>query len=62
MKRVWEKPELIVLQKGESQEAVLTTCKAVTVNGLLDVLDPGQTCGNPKAGSCQACQSRPPKS
>jgi len=62
MKTVWEKPELIVLLKGQSQETVLVTCKATSVHGDPEVGDPGQFCGNPKAGSCQACQSRPPRS
>jgi hypothetical protein len=62
MKPNWEKPELIVLRKGQSQEAVLVVCKAVVVAGDPQVDMPGQFCGNPKAGSCQSCQSRPQNS
>jgi hypothetical protein len=62
MMKKWKKPELIILQKVESQEAVLSHCKAVTISGAAEVGDPGQTCGNPNAGSCSACSARPPKS
>ena len=58
----WKKPELIILKKGEMQEAVLTHCKAVVISGDPEVGDPGQLCGNPKADSCQACNARPPRS
>lgn len=59
MKKNWRKPELIVLRKGQMQENILTHCKAVNLHGLVDVVDPGQGCGNPKSGSCQTCQARP---
>jgi hypothetical protein len=62
MKRNWIKPELIVLRKGKTQEAVLTVCKAVTVSGRPETGTSGQTCGNPNVGSCSACSARPPKS
>jgi len=62
MKKNWEKPELIILQKGEMQEAVLTTCKSTSTNGNPETGTVGQTCGNPNPGSCAACQARPPKS
>lgn len=58
----WTRPELIILKKGQMQEAVLTHCKAVTLNGDPETGTVGQTCGNPKAGSCQACNARPPRS
>jgi len=62
MRKKWHKPELIVLLKGKTQEAVLTVCKAVTVSGDPETGTVGQTCGNPNAGSCSACSARPPKS
>jgi hypothetical protein len=62
MQKIWQKPELIVLRKGQMQEAVLTHCKSVNLHGEVDVVNPGQGCGNPKEGSCQSCQARPPAS
>jgi hypothetical protein len=62
MKKNWTKPELIILKRGLSQEAVLTFCKAPSVMGDPTLLVPGQYCGNDKANSCQNCQSRPTKS
>ncbi|HNR69447.1 MAG TPA: hypothetical protein PKN24_15470 [bacterium] len=61
MKSRWEKPELIVLLKGRSEEAVLTHCKAVTIAGDPTYGTGGQLCGNDKDGSCQNCHARPPK-
>ena len=55
----WVRPELVVLLKGQAQEAVLTLCKSPKNNGLPESGTTGQTCGNPKENSCQACQSRP---
>lgn len=62
MQKKWKKPELIVLKKGQSQEAILTHCKAVSIAGQPETGTVGQTCGNPKVGSCQTCQARPPAS
>ena len=58
MKKVWKRPELIVLLKGQSQEAVLTHCKTVSIAGLPTLLTAGQYCGNDKADSCQNCKAR----
>ncbi|MFO7685077.1 MAG: hypothetical protein R6V60_03200 [Desulfobacterales bacterium] len=62
MQKKWKKPELIVLQKGQPQEAVLTNCKAPSVSGDPQPQPVGQMCGNDKAGACQNCQARPSKS
>ena len=62
MQKKWKKPELIILQKGQPQEAVLTHCKAVSVAGSPETGTVGQNCGNPKPASCQTCQARPDKS
>ncbi len=33
MKKVWQKPELVVLVRGKPEEAVLTACKGGTFSG-----------------------------
>jgi len=58
MQKKWKKPELIIMQKAQPQEAILTHCKTVVLNGNPETGTVGQTCGNPKANSCQACKAR----
>ena len=58
MKAKWERPELIVLEKGELQEMVLIHCKATAVSGLPQINPVGQNCGNSKGVTCQSCQAR----
>ncbi len=33
MKKVWQKPELVVLVRGKPEESVLAACKGGTVTG-----------------------------
>jgi len=33
MKKIWQKPRLIILQRGRPEEMVLAGCKLATVNG-----------------------------
>jgi hypothetical protein len=61
MEKKWEKPELIVYRKGQSQESVLLICKSVERAGIPQTGSVGQNCGNPNVGSCSACQARPDK-
>ena len=58
MKKVWAKPQFIVLAKSTPGEDILTVCKSV--NHAVAQLDgdatTGQTC-KVNAGVCGACQS-----
>jgi hypothetical protein len=62
MREKWTKPELIILKKARSQEAVLTHCKSPATMGDPTLLTAGQHCGNDKLNSCQNCAARPDKS
>jgi len=62
MQKKWQKPELVVLRKGQTQEAILTNCKAPSVPGQPQPNPVGQYCGNDKVGACQNCQARPSNS
>jgi len=62
MKKKWQTPELVVLRKGQTQEAILTNCKAPSVPGQPQPNPVGQYCGNNKLGACQNCQARPSNS
>ncbi len=56
MKKMWEKPELIVLLKNRPDESVLTGCKTQSSG-----ITPGtnaQMCGTTADNKCNACQSR----
>jgi hypothetical protein len=58
-KSKWQKPELIVLQRGRPEESVLMACKynaAPDGTGGIQTLI-GHGCQAAKTGSCQACQS-----
>ena len=58
MKKVWQKPELIILLKGKPEEAVLTQCKTEKF-GVAEGTDAsGQACGNNLQRSCNPCLSR----
>jgi hypothetical protein len=48
----WQRPEMTVLARAGSQEAVLTTCKNPQSS-----FDPGSAFGCPCAGSGAPCQS-----
>ena len=52
----WEKPELVVLVRGKSEEAVLDHCKTESVG-----TNPGtnaQHCGHHTEESCATCHDR----
>ena len=57
-KRVWVRPELVVLAKSTPGEDILTVCKSVQhATAMLDGTDTtGQRCKVQK-GNCGACQS-----
>lgn len=59
MQKKWKKPELIVLQKGQPQEALRSACKAPSIPGDPQPEPIGQYCGNNKLGACQNCHNRP---
>lgn len=57
-KKPWEKPQLIILARGNAEESVLVHCKS---NGLNQSLGPEQAdvqdCAY-QVTSCAACQAR----
>jgi hypothetical protein len=56
-KKVWRKPEFIVLAKSTPGEDILTVCKSVHGTVMVDgVTGTGQTC-KVQQGVCGACQS-----
>ncbi|NIT59008.1 MAG: hypothetical protein GWN00_23115 [Aliifodinibius sp.] len=61
MKKTWEKPQLIVLARGTSDESVLTHCKYIGNTGpVSSPFNVGQS-GCDKQdndGNCGACQAR----
>jgi hypothetical protein len=59
MKKVWVKPQFIVLAKSTPGEDILTVCKSVHYTGIAPVMGTdatGQTC-KVAQGVCGACQS-----
>jgi hypothetical protein len=61
-KKVWERPQLVILAKGNPEENVLTHCKEKAYTGV-SVLPQAvgqQGCDEPIGikGECGACQSR----
>jgi hypothetical protein len=58
MKKVWSKPQFIVLAKSTPGEDILTVCKSVNHSvAMLDgMVGTGQTC-KVQQGVCGACQS-----
>lgn len=55
-KKIWKKPELVVLLRNRPEEDVLVQCKTERAGNT-----PGtsaQMCGNNVAGNCRACQAR----
>ena len=58
-KQQWEKPELIVLVRGTSEEAVLTSCKSVPADATAGPDSTDHGCGSSKSpDNCGACQAR----
>jgi hypothetical protein len=57
-KKVWAKPEFIVLAKSTPGENILTSCKSVNhASSYLDgSASSGQNC-KARAGCCGACQN-----
>ena len=57
----WEKPQLIILARGNPEESVLTVCKTNNPNSPLDGADRQQVqqCSELTGTSCQNCQARP---
>lgn len=56
-KKLWVKPELIILYRGKPEESVLTICRyesAPDGTGGIQTLI-GRGCQAKKTGSCQAC-------
>ncbi len=59
MKKVWVKPQFIVLAKSTPGEDILTVCKSVHYSGTIiqdGTHTTGQTC-KVAVGVCGACQS-----
>lgn len=57
----WEKPQLIILARGNPEESVLTNCKTNNPNKALDgpMRQDIQQCSFRDAeGNCQNCQDR----
>ncbi|MBW6465120.1 MAG: hypothetical protein K0B06_01290 [Brevefilum sp.] len=58
----WEKPQLIIMAKGEPEESVLTHCKTMNPNrpqtGPTDLVYQDTCAGGPDYDSCTNCQSR----
>lgn len=59
-KRVWEKPQLIILARGTPEESVLTHCKYIGFAGTTAPNDLNQSgCdGGPDSKNCGNCQAR----
>lgn len=55
MKKMWQKPELVVLYRGKPEESVLTHCKHA--NNPPVSPDAHQGDCNSQIASCGACQS-----
>jgi hypothetical protein len=55
-KKVWIKPSLLVLARGNPEESVLATCKGFGKSGTSATNNGGRTCYNPKG--CSDCSNR----
>ena len=58
--KVWEKPQLIILARGNPEESVLSNCKTNNPNKPLDGADRQmqQQCSELVVTSCENCQDR----
>ena len=56
MKKVWNKPELVVLYRGKPEESVLTHCKHKTIPSVSPAGN-HDDCNSKGVTSCGACDS-----
>jgi len=54
MKKIWQKPKLIILSRGRPEESVLAGCKITTVGGPNN--SKGK-CNLNKTGKCAVCSA-----
>lgn len=59
-KKIWERPQLVIIAKGRPEENVLLHCKAIGMTGTLGYAqETGQNaCDELKEQNCGDCQSR----